>query len=122
MINIKIIIIPSFLPICFLVFATIYNTNADRINIAISIIEKPEAFIVPNIATGSPKTIQILNILLPIILPTNSSSSPFFEDAIDVISSGSDVPKAIIVRPIILSLIPNTLAIDVEYLTTRLLP
>ena len=80
---------------------------ADNINAAISIILKPFALIVPNIATGTPKTIHILNILLPIMLPTNKSCSPLIDAVIDVISSGNDVPNAIIVKAIILSLTPN---------------
>jgi hypothetical protein len=41
------------------------------------------------------------------ILPTNKSNSPFFAETIVVTNSGKDVPKAIIVKEITLSLTPN---------------
>ena len=64
----------------------------------------------PNINVGRPKTIHILNILVPIILPTARSCSPFFEAFTVIISSGSDVPITIIVIEIIFWLIRNSSA------------
>jgi len=59
----------------------------------------------------NPNTRRILNILLPTILPI-AISDCFFRDAItDVTSSGADVPKATIVRPIIDSETPKDNAI-----------
>lgn len=70
----------------------------------------------PYITTGIPRTTQMLNILLPMILPTNKSCSPFFADTIVVTNSGKEVPNAIIVKEITLSLIPNVVAILMHYL------
>ena len=64
----------------------------------------------------------MLKILLPIILPTNISCSRFFADTIEVINSGNDVPKAIIVSEIILSLKPIIFAMSDALLTTKSLP
>ena len=63
-----------------------------------------------------------MKILLPIIFPNNKSCSPFFEETIVVTSSGKEVPKAIMVKDINLSLHPRNLAILEALLTTRLLP
>ena len=73
-------------------------------------------------ATGIPNTTQVLNILLPIILPISNSCSPFLDDTIVVTSSGRDVPRAIIVMAIIRSLSPKTVAIALALFTTRSLP
>ena len=73
-------------------------------------------------ATGKPITIPILKILLPTTLPIAISYSPFLVAATDVTSSGSDVPKAIIVKEIIFSLIPIIDANDEALSTTKLLP
>ena len=83
---------------------------------------KLDGVIEPNIATGIPSTIHMLNMLLPIMLPNRMSCSFFSDETIVVTNSGKDVPSAIIVREIILSDIPIVLAILVALSTTRLLP
>ena len=59
-----------------------------------------------------PTTNRILKILLPTILPMAMSAFPFNAADTDVTSSGREVPRATIVRPIILSLNPMVLAIE----------
>ena len=95
---------------------------ADIIKIIKSNLAKLFTIISPKSNTGIPKTIAILKILLPIILPTSKSVSRFKAATIDVTNSGSDVPRAIIVKEIILSLTPNFLAIVVAEETTNSLP
>ena len=60
--------------------------------------------------------------LLPTILPMAISALCLYEATTEVTSSGRDVPKATIVRPISLSLIPKNLAIEVAALTVSWLP
>ena len=50
---------------------------------------------------------KILNILDPTTLPIAISSSPLIVALIEVNNSGNEVPIGTIVRPIILSEIPN---------------
>ena len=69
-----------------------------------------------------PSTNNMLKTLLPTIFPIAISACPFLAAVIDVISSGSEVPKATIVRPIILSLTPKAPAIYVAPSTVMLLP
>ena len=69
-----------------------------------------------------PATNKMLNILLPTIFPMAISAFPLLAAVTEVTSSGSDVPKATIVRPIILSLMPNALAMAVAPSTARSLP
>lgn len=84
-----------------------------------SIISKLSGLMPPKIATGSPSTIQILKILLPIMLPTRSSFSWRRAAVIVVTSSGSEVPKATTVRAMIRSEIPITDAMfDAEFTTS----
>ena len=104
-INIK---TPSSLDIFLADSAKINKAIEEPINIMISIIWKLLGVIVPYIATGIPSTIHILKMLLPMILPISKSCSPFLEDTIVVINSGKLVPKAIMVKAIILSLKPNS--------------
>ena len=59
-----------------------------------------------------PKMNSMLNIFDPTTLPTAIPVSPFLAATIDVTSSGSDVPTATIVSPIIVSDIPSTRAIS----------
>jgi len=88
------------------------NSNIDEnINNIKSITSKLDGLMLPYRITGIPSTIHMLNILLPIMLPNNKSCSPFLEDTIVVINSGSDVPKAMIVSDIIRSLKPISKAI-----------
>lgn len=102
--------------------AKINNIIDDSNNITMSINWKLAGVIEPNIATGIPSTIHMLNMLLPMILPNKISCSFFKDDTIVVTNSGKDVPSATIVREIILSDIPIVLAILVALSTTRLLP
>ena len=60
-----------------------------------------------SIVADNPKIRRILKIFEPITLPTAISLSPFFAAIIEVTNSGSDVPKATIVRPIKASLRPK---------------
>ena len=69
-----------------------------------------------------PATNNILNILLPTMLPIARSALPLYAAVTDVTSSGSEVPSATIVSPMTLSLIPNALAIAVAPSTARSLP
>ena len=114
--------IPSVLSRPFFVLANINNSTLVNIKKAKSIGLKLDGVTLPYIVTGIPSTMQILNILLPIILPSNKSCCPFLDDTIVVTSSGSDVPNAIIVKDIILSLSPKAEAISLALLTIRLLP
>ena len=66
-----------------------------------------------------PRINKILNIFEPIIFPKAKSVFPFFAETIEVISSGRLVPIAIIVHPIILSLMLNNLASPFELSTTN---
>ena len=60
--------------------------------------------------------------MLPTTLPIAISYSPFAVAVTEVTNSGKLVPRAIIVSDIILSLIPNILAIVHALSTTKLLP
>ena len=76
----------------------------------------------PKMATGSPMTMHILKILLPIILPTMRSVSLRRAATIVVTSSGSDVPMAITVSAIIRSETPMAEAMKEALFTTSWLP
>ena len=76
----------------------------------------------PKIATGSPNTIQMLKMLLPMTLPTMRSVSPRLAAVIVVTSSGKEVPNATIVRAIMRSDTPMAVAIKVAELTTSCEP
>ena len=87
-----------------------------------SIISKLFGVIPPANATGKAKTTQILKILLPTILPTSRSLSPFFAAITVVTSSGRDVPSAIIVREMTRSEMPIVVAmVEAEFTTSWLL-
>lgn len=113
---------PLLLVIVLLVLENTKSITADATSIIRSIGLKLPVGIVPYIRTGNPKTTHILNMLLPIMLPTSKSCSPFLDDTIVVTNSGSEVPKATIVKDIILSLSPSVLAILEALFTTRSLP
>lgn len=115
-------IIPFVLVIFPFVLEKIYIKIDDNTRKNISVFLNDEEVILPNIETGIPNTIHMLKILLPIILPTKISCSFFRDDIIVVTSSGSDVPIAIIVSDIILSVTPIFLAILVALSTTKSLP
>jgi len=114
---------PSFLEIGLPRRATSHKRAAEATIMTTSIISKLSGLMPPKIATGSPSTIQILKILLPIMLPTKSSFSWRRAAVIVVTSSGSEVPKATTVSAIIRSEIPITEAIsDAEFTTSSLPP
>ena len=54
-----------------------------------------------------PRTASKLNIFEPITFPMANSCSPFKTPATEAANSGSEVPRATIVRPIVKSLTPN---------------
>ena len=87
-----------------------------------SIISKLFGVMPPANATGRAKTMQILKILLPTILPTSRSLSPFLAAMMVVTSSGKDVPSAMMVREIIRSEMPMVVAIVEAEFTTSWLP
>ena len=87
-----------------------------------SITSKLFGVILPAKVTGKAKTMQMLKILLPTILPTRRSLSPFLAAMIVVTSSGKEVPRAIIVRDMMRSEIPTTVAMVEAELTTSWLP
>ena len=102
--------------------AKMQSKAEERINIIRSISSKWSGVIVPAIRTGNARTIQILKILLPTMLPTRRSDSPFLAAVMVVTSSGSEVPIAITVSEIMRSDIPNDVAMKVAELTTSWLP
>ena len=69
-----------------------------------------------------PRIIRILNTLEPITLPMAIEERPFIAATTLVASSGSDVPPATMVRPIMASLTPSDLATAEADSTKRLLP
>ena len=69
-----------------------------------------------------PRMNRILKRLLPTIFPMARSTSPFRAAVTEVMSSGSDVPNATIVRPMILSETPKKSAIPAAPSTAILLP
>ena len=85
---------------------TIQNKTAEATSTAISIL------LIPPIGSGEivalhPNTKKILNKLLPITLPT-AIPEFFFKAAVtEVANSGSEVPPATMVKPIVDSLTPN---------------
>ncbi len=96
--------------------------SADAMNMIRSIASKLAGLMPPEMAIGRARTTQILNILLPTMLPTKRSDSPFLAAVMVVISSGRDVPKAITVREMMRSEIPIEVAIVEAELTTSSLP
>ena len=89
---------------------------------AISTILKVVGYIEPHIKIGKPKTIPILNILVPMMFPKVKSNSFFLTETILIIISGSDVPIVIIVIEMIFSLTFRDSAIRTELSTIKLLP
>ena len=98
--------------------ASTQSNIEEIISIARSIISKLFGVMPPAKATGRAKTMQILKMLLPTILPTKRSLSFFLAAMIVVISSGNEVPRAIIVREIMRSEIPIAVAMLEAELTT----
>ena len=65
---------------------------------------------VPYMLIGNPKTIHMLNMLVPIMLPTAMSNSSFLAAFTVIVSSGREVPITMAVIDIIFWLIPKTSA------------
>lgn len=84
--------------------------------------EKLVGVTAPNRATGTPRTMQMLKMFEPRMLPRTSSVSPFLAATIVVTSSGRDVPRAMTLRAITRSEMPILLAILVAESTTKLEP
>ncbi len=101
---------------------TSHKTKVEPTSIAISSTSKSCGIMAPKMATGSPNTMQILKILLPIMLPTSRSCSPRRAAIMVVTSSGSEVPIAMIEREMMRSEIPMVAATAEAELTTSSLP
>lgn len=99
--------------------ATRRRMAAEPTSITISRSSKLSGVTVPNNVTGRPNTMQILNMLLPMMLPTRSSVSPFLAALMVVMSSGREVPKAMTVRAIMRSDMPMAVAMVEAELTTN---
>ena len=91
-------------------------------NMARSITSKLLGVMPPAKATGKAKTIQMLKILLPTILPTSKSLSPFLAAITVVTSSGREVPRAMMVSEMMRSEMPMASAMVEAELTTNWLP
>ena len=70
----------------------------------------PGTSLAGEMAQARPTTASVLKKLDPTMLPRTNSFSPRLAEATALASSGSEVPMAIIVRPIIRSLTPITFA------------
>ena len=86
----------------------------------ISRVSKSVSTIVGAIVPEIPTTIVVLNRFEPITLPNASACSFFFTAAMHEASSGSDVPIATIVSPIMRSLTPSACAISTPPQTSNL--
>ncbi len=113
---------PSFLEIGLPRLATSQRRAAEATIMTTSSISKLSGLMPPKMATGRPRTIQILKILLPIMLPTRSSFSPRLAAVMEVTNSGKEVPKATTVKAMMRSEIPMVLAIVEAEFTTSWLP
>ncbi len=87
-----------------------------------SMIWKLFGVMLPAKTTGSARTIQILKILLPTMLPIKRSDSLFLAAVTVVTSSGNEVPSAMMVNEMIRSETPIVLAMVLAELTTNSLP
>ena len=76
----------------------------------------------PAKTTGRARTMQMLKMLLPTMLPTSRSDSPFLAAVMVVTSSGSEVPMAITVSEMMRSEMPIVLAMKDAEFTTNWLP
>ena len=99
-----------------------HSKRDENTNIIKSMASKLFGDILPEKATGRARTIQMLKILLPTILPISKSDSPFLAAVMVVTNSGNEVPRATIVREMIRSEIPAAPAIKDAELTTNSLP
>ena len=94
----------------------------EKTNITRSMVWKLFGVILPAKMTGKARTIQMLKMLLPTILPMRRSDSPFLAAETVVTSSGREVPSAITVREMMRSEIPILEAIKLAEFTTSSLP
>ena len=109
---------PSVREILWLRRARKQSKTEETISIARSITSKLLGVMPPVKITGRAKTMQMLKMLLPTILPTSKSLS-FFLAAITVVtSSGRDVPSAMIVREMMRSEMPIEVAMAEAEFTT----
>ena len=118
----KSISIPSRRVILWLRRAKKQSKTEEITNMARSITSKLFGVMPPAKTTGKARTIQMLKILLPTMLPTSKSLSPFLAAMMVVMSSGKEVPRAIIVSEMMRSEIPMTSAIVEAEFTTSWLP
>ena len=102
--------------------ARIQSKKAEKISMMRSINSKLAGLMPPEIAMGRARTMQILKMLLPTMLPTRRSDSPFLAAVTVVTSSGREVPRATTVSDIIRSEIPMTVAMLEAEFTTNSLP
>ena len=94
-------------------------SKAEKTNMMRSRVSKFSGLIPPDMAIGRARTIQILKILLPTILPTRRSDSPFLAAVMVVISSGREVPSATMLSEMIRSEMPMAVAMVEAELTTN---
>lgn len=88
-----------------------------------SIASKWSGVMLPVMTTGSAKTMQMLKMLLPIMLPTKRSDLPRLAAVMVVTNSGRDVPIAMMVSEMMRSERPMVLAmVDAEFTTNWLPP
>ena len=99
-----------------------HRIKVDKSNITRSMNSNPAGLIPPEITIGRARTIQMLNILLPTMLPTRRSDSPFLAAVTVVTSSGREVPRATIVSEMMRSDMPIFSAMVLAELTTNWLP
>ena len=100
---------PSFLPISFLVMQNTHviseNTKSTIMSITFSIRK-----VIGLMVAATPSTIRILKTFDPTTLPTAISNSFFLAATMDVTSSGKDVPTEQMVSPTSVALIPKLVA------------
>ena len=99
--------------------ATSQRRTVEPSSMAISRNSKLSGVMVPNMATGTPRTTQILKMLLPMMFPTSSSFSLRLAAVMVVTNSGNDVPNATTVSAMMRSEIPIAEASVEAELTTR---
>ena len=97
-------------------------STVDAMSIMRSMVSKLAGEMEPETAIGKASTMQILKMLLPTMLPTSRSLSPFLAAVTVVTSSGSEVPSAITEREMMRSEIPMVAARKEAELTTSSLP
>ena len=104
----KNIIKPSLRLILYPVRISVKKSKVKTIKAGISKFNIKGSMLIGLIIATSPKTKKILQILLPMILPTLMLGILLIDAVKEVASSGKDVPRANTVIPIIQGLRPNT--------------